>query len=147
MPAPSAINPLRILSPPMRLGCMTTKGTFVASSAQTPMTPPRRVTPTAATALRSHRTPLTIPSAAVLVTASVVSCPCPSFVSLLYCPALRGTVDPSRFVPTTAFPCTAPSRTMRVIWDSGNLVLTYMERFSSATNLFGFLRLLEVVVE
>ena len=35
----------------------------------------------------------------------------------------------------------------RTIWDSGDLVLAYMECFSSATNLFGFLRLSEVVVE
>jgi hypothetical protein len=41
----------------------------------------------------------------------------------------------------------AVTRTTQRIWDSGILVLTYMECFSSATNLCGFLRLSEVVVE
>jgi hypothetical protein len=43
--------------------------------------------------------------------------------------------------------CTVPSRTTRAIWDSDNLVLPSLECFSSATNLFGLLRLFEVVVE
>jgi hypothetical protein len=34
----------------------------------------------------------------------------------------------------------------RTIWDSATS-LTYMECFSSATNLFGFLRLSEILVE
>jgi len=54
---------------------------------------------------------------------------------------------PSRYAPTVAFLCNAPSRTMRRTWDSGILGLTYMECFSSAANLFGFLRLSEVLVE
>jgi hypothetical protein len=41
----------------------------------------------------------------------------------------------------------AVTRTTQRIWDSGILVLTYMECFSSATNLFGFLRLSEILVE
>ena len=41
----------------------------------------------------------------------------------------------------------AVTRTMQRIWDSAILVLTYMECFSSATDLFGFLRLSEILVE
>jgi|SRR4029077_2412251 len=73
--------------------------------------------------------------------------PCAFLRILLELVSLGGLLYPSRFVPTIASPCTAPSRTTRTILDSDNLVLTYMECFSSATNLFGFLRLSEVVVE
>jgi hypothetical protein len=35
----------------------------------------------------------------------------------------------------------------RMTWDTDDPVLPYMERFGSAANLFGLLRLSEVVVE
>ena len=54
---------------------------------------------------------------------------------------------PSRFVLTVASLCNDPLRTTRRTWETGDLALTYMECFSSATNLFGFLRLSEIVVE